>query len=120
MTDEETRARLEAERERLEQVRQGVIQGGGVGGGEPPRELSVLDQHPAEVGTETFDMERDQSLLEQVAAELDDVEAALQRLDQGTYGRCEACGGPIGEERLEAMPAARFCLLHQQLAEAES
>src|SRR5271163_4248107 len=41
---------------------------------------------------------------------LDEVEAALQRLEAGSYGRCEGCGKPIGTPRLEAMPAARFCI----------
>ena len=54
--------------------------------------------------------------LDQVRSDLDDVDAALRRLEEGTYGRCEACGGPIGEERLEALPAARYCLRHQPLA----
>ena len=44
--------------------------------------------------------------------QLDDVEAALRKLDDGTYGACEKCGGPIGESRLEAMPATRFCIEH--------
>jgi DnaK suppressor protein len=42
---------------------------------------------------------------------LDEVEAALVRLADGTYGTCEACGQPIGEPRLEAKPAARFCIV---------
>ena len=41
---------------------------------------------------------------------LDEVEAALKRLEDGTYGLCEVCGKPIGEARLEAMPAARLCI----------
>jgi RNA polymerase-binding transcription factor DksA len=41
---------------------------------------------------------------------LDEVEAALQRLQEGNYGLCEVCGKPIGAPRLEAMPAARFCI----------
>ena len=41
---------------------------------------------------------------------LDEVEAALQRLTDGTYGLCEVCGKPIGAARLEAMPAARLCI----------
>jgi len=41
---------------------------------------------------------------------LEDIEVALQKLDDGTYGRCEGCGGPIAEARLEAMPAARLCI----------
>jgi len=42
---------------------------------------------------------------------LDEVEVALGRLSDGTYGTCEACGKPIGGARLEAMPAARFCIV---------
>jgi DnaK suppressor protein len=41
---------------------------------------------------------------------LDEVEAAIQRLEAGNYGRCEVCGKPIGAARLEAMPAARLCI----------
>jgi len=41
---------------------------------------------------------------------LDEVEAALKRLEDGTYGMCEVCGKPIGAARLEAMPAARLCI----------
>lgn len=42
---------------------------------------------------------------------LDEVDAAIQRLKDGTYGICEVCGKPIGEARLEAMPAARLCIV---------
>jgi DnaK suppressor protein len=42
---------------------------------------------------------------------LDDVDAALVRLSDGNYGVCEVCGKPIGEARLEAMPAARLCIV---------
>lgn len=48
------------------------------------------------------------SLREQLA----DVERSLARLDDGTYGTCEACGAPIGDARLEAMPATRYCIDH--------
>ena len=83
-------------------------------------ELSSVDQHQADIGTETFEREKDLSILEQVEAELDDVEHALQRLEEGTYGTCEACGKPIEEERLRAMPAARFCVEDQAKAEQEA
>jgi len=82
-------------------------------------ELSSYDQHQADMGTETFEREKDLSILEQVEAELADVEHALRRLDDGTYGTCEVCGTVIPEERLEAMPAARLCLQHQSQAERE-
>lgn len=83
-------------------------------------ELSSLDQHQADLGTETFEREKDISIIEQVEAELADVERALRRLDEGTYGVCEACGKPIAEERLEAVPAARLCLADQAERERES
>jgi DnaK suppressor protein len=41
---------------------------------------------------------------------LDEVVAAIERLEAGSYGRCEACGKPISPARLEAMPATRFCI----------
>jgi RNA polymerase-binding transcription factor DksA len=83
-------------------------------------ELSAHAQHQADLGTETFNRERDLSILEHIEAELSDVEHALHRLDDGTYGSCEACGRPISADRLEAMPAARFCLDDQALAERET
>ena len=43
---------------------------------------------------------------------LEDVEHALTKLDDGTYGTCEECGEPIAAARLEAMPAARYCITH--------
>ena len=42
---------------------------------------------------------------------LDEVDAALLRLEEGTYGICEVCGKPICAARLEAMPAARLCIV---------
>jgi RNA polymerase-binding transcription factor DksA len=41
---------------------------------------------------------------------LREIEDALRKFDEGTYGRCESCGNPITEARLEAMPAARLCI----------
>lgn len=50
--------------------------------------------------------------LAQAEADLADVDAALGRLDDGTYGRCEVCGGPIDDARLSALPATRACAEH--------
>jgi RNA polymerase-binding transcription factor DksA len=80
-------------------------------------ELSSIDQHPADLGSETFERERELSLLEDVEAEIADVRRALVRLDRGSYGRCDACGRQIPDERLSAVPAARFCFEHQAAAE---
>ena len=80
---------------------------------------STQAQHQADIGSETFTREVDLSVLGSVEAELADVEHALKRIDGGNYGICEACGKPIGDDRLEALPAARFCLNDQHLAESE-
>ena len=75
-------------------------------------ELSDNDQHPADVATETFEREKDLSILESLERELRELEAAVRRVDDGAYGICEACKAGIPEERLEAQPAARFCTEH--------
>lgn len=115
------RARLSEEQSRLGQLRDDFVADGltSESEGESLGELSSVDQHQADVGTETFNRERDLSILERVQAELADVEHALRRLDDGTYGTCEACGRPIDDGRLEALPAARFCLEDQATAERE-
>jgi RNA polymerase-binding transcription factor DksA len=76
-------------------------------------ELSHLDQHPADAASDAFEREKEFSILERIEAELLDVDRALVRLDDGTYGRCDACGEPIDDERLMSLPAARFCVRHQ-------
>ena len=81
-------------------------------------ELSHFDQHPADAASDAFEREKAFSILDQVQAELDDVERALKRLDEGSYGSCQACGQAIGDDRLVAVPAARFCLSHQTDAES--
>ena len=51
-------------------------------------------------------------LYDQLRRDLDDIERALARMDEGTYGTCEVCGAQIGAARLEVMPATRFCIDH--------
>ena len=122
MDADEARQRLEAERARLTQVKSDFDNENLTTESEDENlsELSSVDQHQADVGTETFEREKDLSILEQVDAELADVEHALKRLDDGTYGTCEFDGKPIPEERLEALPAARFCVQHQAEAERQA
>ena len=111
--------RLEQERTRLQGIREGIQREQDDAISEAGNELSSFDQHPGDSGTETFEMEKNVSLLEQVDDELLEVEAAVQRLERGTYGTCQVCGRPIGDERLEAMPATRFCVEDQAKAERE-
>lgn len=120
MDQEAARQHLSEEQTRLQQVREQYADLNKESEQQSLGELSNLDQHQADIGTETFDRERDLSLLEQVEAELADIEHALERLEEGTYGTCEACGKPIGDDRLEAVPAARFCLDDQDKAEGEA
>lgn len=42
--------------------------------------------------------------------ELADIDDALRRIEEGRYGRCESCGGPMGLQRIRAIPEARFCM----------
>lgn len=77
-------------------------------------ELSSMDQHQADAGTETFEQELTATVLAMEDGRLADVRHALRRLEAGTYGTCETCGTPIPDERLEAAPAARFCVTHER------
>ncbi|MBV8560743.1 MAG: TraR/DksA C4-type zinc finger protein [Acidimicrobiia bacterium] len=122
MDADEARRRLEAERTRLTGLHAEFDDEhlSDETESEALSELSSVDQHQADVGTETFEREKDISILEQIDAELADVEHALRRLDDGTYGTCEFDGKPIPEERLEAVPAARFCVQHQAEAERQA
>jgi len=52
------------------------------------------------------------ALHNQLHEQLEEVEHALRKMDEGTYGTCERCGRPIAEARLEAMPATRYCIEH--------
>ena len=122
MQSDQARDRLDQERSRLEGLREHFLAEGLTSESEEESlsELSSADQHQADTGTEVFNRERDLSILEGVEAELADVEHALRRLDEGTFGSCEACGQPIEDARLEAMPATRFCLEDQAVAEREA
>ncbi|MFC5532202.1 TraR/DksA C4-type zinc finger protein [Cohnella yongneupensis] len=76
-------------------------------------ELSGIDNHPADAGTEMFERSKDIALLEKEAFRLERVDAALARMDSGEYGHCVACGKFIPWERLEALPTAIYCIDHE-------
>jgi len=91
---------------RLEKITEGLRsnRGGGDGG---------VGNHMAEGASSTFDQERNLALVTNLRRTLELVEAALKRLEVGTYGLCEVCGGPIDRARLEALPYAAQCVTCQ-------
>lgn len=68
------------------------------------------DEHDPEGTTIAFERSQLGALITQARQQLEEIEAALQRLDAGTYGVCTGCGGAIASGRLEARPAARHCI----------
>jgi DnaK suppressor protein len=75
------------------------------------RSVSTDDEHDPEGVTLAFERSQTEALMVQATHRLAQIDAALARLDAGTYGTCEVCGGPIGAARLEARPAARTCII---------
>jgi len=70
----------------------------------------------AAAATHVFEQQRDLALRDHNQVHLDAVNAALARLDAGTYGRCTSCAKPVGAERLEALPWAALCIDCQRAA----
>lgn len=68
------------------------------------------DEHDPEGHTIAFERSQVTSLARRLEQHLAEVDAALARLDDGTYGVCTGCGSPIAPARLEARPAARECI----------
>jgi DnaK suppressor protein len=71
----------------------------------------------AETATATLDREIDYTLEENSENVLKEIEQALKRIDEGTYGTCVNCGEPIAEERLAAIPWAMYCIDCKRLLE---
>lgn len=82
-------------------------------------ELSAggVDNHMGDTASATYERELDAGFEEGAQQTLKEVEAALARIDAGSYGCCEACGKPIVAERLAAIPWARLCIDDQRRAE---
>jgi DnaK suppressor protein len=75
------------------------------------------DNHLGDMASVTFDRELDEGLEEGAQQTLEQIDRALARLDDGTYGTCERCGKPIPEDRLRARPWATLCIDDQRLAD---
>lgn len=72
--------------------------------------VAVDDEHDPEGSSTAFERQHVAALLKQARSHLDALDQALERLEQGSYGRCEGCGDPIPAERLEVRPAATTCV----------
>lgn len=118
MDMEQARQRLDDERRRLDELRQQAVATLADERESDAGELSSLDQHPADMGTEVHDREVNESVLQGFDTQIAEIDAALDRVDDGTYGRCEECREPIPDDRLEVVPAARFCAQHQPSGQA--
>jgi RNA polymerase-binding protein DksA len=101
------RSRLENERKRLteelEQLRSSVRPA------DERREGSPFGKREEEA-TESFELEKRLTLEKRIRAQLAEVEHALRKFEDGTYGLCDGCGQPIDPARLEALPQANLCL----------
>ena len=94
------RTALLAERDRLRaEVAEGIV---------APDPMTYGSQ--AAAASQVFEQQRDLALRERNEQHLAQVEAALRRLDEGTFGTCASCGRPIAPERLEAIPWAALCI----------
>ena len=105
--DDAARQRLAAERDRVNGLIESLHD---EGLGQPATDTAGDTTHQSDAGgqgSETFEREKDIAILEQLERDLAEIEAALQRLDDGTYGIDEVTGDPISRERLEAYPTAR-------------
>jgi len=77
-------------------------------------EIASIDQHEGDVASEVYERERAEGMAADIRNAIGEVAKAYVRVDDGTYGMCEACGELIGDERLEAVPATRYCVAHER------
>lgn len=80
-------------------------------------ELSMYDNHPADMATALYEREKDLTLHEQAESEMGKVEIALKAMEEYTYGKCEVCGKPIPFERLQIVPYSTLCVTHAKSME---
>ena len=83
-------------------------------------DLSSMPIHMADLGSDNFEQEFALGLMDSERKMLKEIDDALQRIEQGTYGTCEATGKPIARARLEAQPWARYCVEYARTLEKKS
>ncbi len=118
MNEAAARTRLHTERGRLSLELAGLRRGLDID--DPASSLPPFEgygQHPTDLASDTLEREIDRSLELALIDQLDEIERAEQRLDDGRYGLCQACGGPIGATRLAAVPWTAYCVTHQAASE---
>lgn len=81
-------------------------------------EFSGYGNHMAETGTEIYEQERNLSVEQSLQQQLADVEHALNKFTEGTYGICDNCGKEIASDRLQALPQATLCITCKSQQEA--
>ena len=101
------RARLESEKQRLTEELEQLHNS--ASSTDERREGSPFGKREEEA-TETLELEKRLVLENRIRQELAGIEHALQKFEEGTYGKCDSCGKPIDPERLEALPQASLCL----------
>jgi DnaK suppressor protein len=102
-------ARLRAERHETEQRLAGLT-GSFVDIVDASESSNGDDEHDPEGSTIAFERSQVAALIAQARAHLAELDAAEERVREGTYGSCEGCGEPVGPERLEVRPVARECI----------
>ena len=80
-------------------------------------DISAHSTHMADQGTDNFDRELALNLASGRQESIYDIEDAIRRIDEGTYGACESCGKGIERPRLKALPFAKKCMGCQNAAE---
>ena len=75
-----------------------------------PSAVALDDEHDSEGSTVGFERARVAGLLDRARRLITELEAAVRRVDDGSYGYCESCGSQIGAERLGALPSTRQCI----------
>lgn len=83
-------------------------------------DLSSMPIHMADIGTDNYEQEFALGLMDSERKLLREIDSALQRVEQGTYGICEGTGKQIPKARLEAQPWARYCVEYAQMLEQGS
>ena len=78
--------------------------------GDETDEPTYQDNHLGDIATATFDREMASTLEDNSTHVLNEIDAALARMDDGSFGTCKACGHPIDPQRLEALPWATLCI----------